>query len=60
MGWTPPPEAVLRCQSGNVAQSLKPKEASIMKMITVGIDLAKSVFQVKMDTCDALLDCGDK
>jgi len=46
MEWTPPPDAALMCQSGSVDQPLKSKRASITKITTVGIDLAKSVFQV--------------
>lgn len=34
------------CQSGSVDQPLEPKGASTMKITTVGIDLAKNVFQV--------------
>lgn len=34
------------CQSGSADQPLESKEASAMKITTIGIDLAKSVFQV--------------
>src|SRR5207344_3630276 len=34
------------CQSGSVDQPLEPRGASAMKVTTIGIDLAKNVFQV--------------
>jgi transposase len=34
------------CQSGALDQPLEPREASTMKITTVGIDLAKNVFQI--------------
>ena len=46
MGWTPPPVTASRCQSGSVCNHLNRKGASTMKITTVGIDLAKNVFQV--------------
>src|SRR6218665_1495211 len=46
MGWTPPPVTASKCQSGDVDQPLEPRGASTMKLTTVGIDLAKNVFQV--------------
>src|SRR3970282_2027047 len=42
----PLPEPASRCQSGNGFNPLKWKGASEMKITTVGIDLAKNVFQV--------------
>src|ERR1039457_5290874 len=46
MGWTPPPLTASTCQSGCVEQPLKRIGASTMKITTVGIDLAKNLFQV--------------
>src|SRR5271167_1292288 len=46
MGWTPPPLTASTCQSGCVEQPHKRIGASTMKITTVGIDLAKNVFQV--------------
>src|SRR5690554_8030274 len=34
------------CQSGGVVQPLEPRGASTMKITTIGIDLAKNVFQI--------------
>src|SRR3954453_2043816 len=42
MGWTPP--TALVCQSGGVEQPLR--EASMGQVSTIGLDLAKSIFQV--------------
>src|SRR4030095_16464064 len=46
MGWPPPPVTASMCQSGSVDQPLEPRGASAMKITTIGIDLAKNVFQV--------------
>lgn len=46
MGWTPPPLSASICQSGSVDQPLETEGASIMKVTTARIDLAKNVFQV--------------
>src|SRR4051812_30529518 len=47
MGWTPPPVTASRCAKVEaLLQPLEPRRASTMKITTVGIDLAKSVFQV--------------
>src|SRR5690606_38304536 len=46
MGWTPPLVTASMCQSRGVEPPLQPREASTMKITTVGIDLAKNVFQV--------------
>ncbi len=45
MGWSPLPEAALECRSGE-AKFHQPREATEMKITTVGIDLAKHVIQV--------------
>src|SRR3954454_9357546 len=42
MGWTPP--TALVCQSGGVEHPLR--EASMGQVSTIGLDLAKSIFQV--------------
>ncbi len=42
MGWTPP--TALVCQSGGVEHHLR--EASMGEVSTIGVDLAKNVFQV--------------
>src|SRR5215510_3569575 len=46
MVWTPPPETASLCQSGSVIKPLEPEGASIMNITTIGIDLAKNVFQI--------------
>ncbi len=46
MGWTPPPKLASMCQSGSTNQPLNSKGASTIKITTIGINLAKSVFQV--------------
>src|SRR5678815_4337103 len=46
MGWTPPPVTASKCQSGSVCNHSNRKGAPTMKITTVGIDLAKNVFQV--------------
>src|SRR5262245_35595495 len=46
MGWTPPLVTASMCQSGIADQPLEPRGASAMKITTIGIDLAKNVFQV--------------
>src|SRR5208282_6013210 len=46
MGWTPPPSTASTCQSGSVIDHLTRMGASTMNITTVGIDLAKNVFQV--------------
>src|SRR5215831_10807578 len=46
MAWTPPLVTASMCQSGSADQPLEPRGASAMKITTVGIDLAKNVFQV--------------
>src|SRR5262252_6804318 len=46
MGWTPPLATASMCQSGSADQPLEPRGASAMKITTIGIDLAKNVFQV--------------
>src|SRR4030095_11652519 len=46
MGWTPPPVTASMCQSGSVKQPLKTDRSAQMKITTVGIDLAKNVFQL--------------
>ena len=46
MGWTPPLVTASMCQSGIADQPLEPRGASTMKITTIGIDLAKNVFQV--------------
>jgi len=42
-----PPETTAQCQAGEVEQSLEPKGASTMKITTVGVELAKKMFQVR-------------
>ncbi len=44
MGWTPPPATASMCQSGSVIDHLN-RGGIHMKVTTIGIDLAKSVFQ---------------
>src|SRR5215510_1326878 len=46
MGWTPPLATASMCQSRSADQPLEPRGASAMKITTIGIDLAKNVFQV--------------
>lgn len=46
MEWTPPPAQALICQNGRADQPLETKEASTMQITTIGIDLAKNVFQI--------------
>jgi hypothetical protein len=46
MGWTPPPSTASKCQSGAGGDHLTRMGASAMNITTVGIDLAKNVFQV--------------
>src|SRR5271155_3809256 len=46
MGWTPPPQTASTCQSGSVSSHLTRMGASAMNITTVGIDLAKNVFQM--------------
>jgi hypothetical protein len=43
MGWTPRPTASM-CQSGDVEHHLR--EASVSKVIMIGLDIAKHVFHV--------------
>ena len=42
----PTRSGIVVCQSGSVIKPLEPEGASIMNITTIGIDLAKNVFQV--------------
>lgn len=44
MRWTPPPVTASMCQGGCIEQPLESRGIT-MEITTVGIDLAKSVFQ---------------
>ncbi|KAG0190241.1 hypothetical protein DFQ28_002375 [Apophysomyces sp. BC1034] len=46
MEWTPPPETASTCHSGGVDTATETKGASIMKVTTLGIDLAKNLFAI--------------
>ena len=46
MGWTPPSDSGIDVPEWRCHRPLKPKGASTMQITTVGIDLAKNVFQV--------------
>lgn len=46
MGWSLLPDTASECQSVANGRSHKPREATEMKSTTIGIDLAKNVFQV--------------
>lgn len=46
MGWTPPPDHGIDVPEWACHRPLEPEGASTMKIKTVGIDLAKNVFQV--------------
>jgi hypothetical protein len=46
MGWTPPPDSGIYVPEWKCHQPLKPEGASTMQITTVGLDLAKNVFQV--------------
>ena len=46
MGWTPPPDNGINVPKWKCHQPLEPEGASAMQITTVGIDLAKNVFQV--------------
>src|SRR5712691_4024600 len=45
MGWTPPHLPASMCQTGRLINQSREKESKI-KIIRVGVDLAKNVFQV--------------
>ena len=42
----PTPMTASMCQSGSVIDPLEPEGASTMQITTIGLDLAKNVFQV--------------
>jgi transposase len=46
MGWMPPPDNGIDVPEWKCHQPLKPEGASTMKITTIGLDLAKNVFQV--------------
>jgi len=46
MGWTPPPDDGIDVPQWKCQQPLEPEGASTMQITTVGLDLAKNVFQV--------------
>lgn len=46
MGWTPPPANGIDVPEWKCHRPLEPEGASTMETTTVGIDLAKNVFQV--------------
>src|SRR5574338_1321002 len=46
MGWTPPPATASLCQSGSGYNQLTQGGGSTMKLKAIGLDLAKTVFQV--------------
>jgi transposase len=47
MVWTPPlPNGIAMCQSGRVNHHLTEEEESAMNSTTIGLDIAKNVFQV--------------
>lgn len=45
MGWTPPPDNGINVPEWQCRQPLESEEACAMQITTVGIDLAKNVFQ---------------
>jgi ABC-type proline/glycine betaine transport system ATPase subunit len=47
MVWTPPlPNGIAMCQSGRVKNHLIEEEESTVNITTIGLDIAKNVFQV--------------
>jgi transposase len=47
MAWTPPlPNGIAMCPSGGEVNHLNEEEESAMKATTIGLDLAKHVFQL--------------
>ena len=47
MGWTPPPDDGMKCHSGSVSNhSIRKERPPTMQVKTIGLDLAKNVFQV--------------
>jgi hypothetical protein len=42
----PPYKSASMCQSGDVSSTTSKEGASVMNITTIGLDLAKSVFQV--------------
>jgi transposase len=46
MGWTPPPDDGINVPEWKCQQPLEPEGAFTMQITTVGLDLAKNVFQV--------------
>lgn len=46
MGWTPPPDDGIDVPKWKCHPPLQPEGASTMEITTIGIDLAKNVFQV--------------
>ena len=47
MVWTPPlPNGIAMCQSGRVKPPLNEEEESVMNITTIGLDIAKNVFQL--------------
>lgn len=49
MGWTPPPVTGINCAKVNALFDHITGGSVTIKITTIGIDLAKSVFQVKHD-----------
>ena len=46
MGWTPPPDNGINVPEWKCHKPLESDGASAMRITTVGIDLAKNVFQI--------------
>jgi transposase len=53
MAWTPPlPDGIVMCQSGGCIDHLNEEEESAMNATTIGLDIAKHVFQIHgVDLC---------